>query len=257
MPDNSFADTSSWVATRSGEHFDIDSRYLHRGVVVIDDIAHALSNIARYNGRGEYFYSVAEHSCIIADCLLASYIELQDNTSVERKFNQIAFNLYLYGLFHDGAEAYIGDITRAVKKLIKPHTNELELLEKKLEEKIIYQVRSELVLKYDFWLNLSSSISNKITEFDNRILYDECMVLFPPMIEDLCNTFSNAQSLSIEPRLLSNSEAKSQFLLRWEYLKSLKSLDDWVLPFLKTIVIGKPVLKAFKGSFECLKPLRG
>jgi len=61
----------------------------------IKDIAHHLARICRWNGGVNGFYSVAEHSIKVADA--------------------IAPKFKLWGLLHDAAETYLGDITRPVK----------------------------------------------------------------------------------------------------------------------------------------------
>jgi hypothetical protein len=61
----------------------------------IRDIAHALSNMCRYNGHTKKHYSVAQHSVLVAE-------NLPDHK--------------LWGLLHDASEAYLPDVPRPVKK---------------------------------------------------------------------------------------------------------------------------------------------
>lgn len=67
--------------------------------VVVEDIAHSLSLICRYNGHTPRHVSVAQHSV-----MLSMALELTG-------FPEHA----LWGLMHDAAEAYVGDMTRPMK----------------------------------------------------------------------------------------------------------------------------------------------
>jgi len=62
-------------------------------------IAHALSHICRFTGHTRTFYSVAQHSVIVAELLADQYTAAHG----------------LYGLLHDASEAYIADVSRPVK----------------------------------------------------------------------------------------------------------------------------------------------
>ena len=66
----------------------------------IEDIAHHLSQVNRYNGATEYPYSVGQHSLLVADLLMVGGA----SPRVE-----------LAGALHDGSEAYINDVTTPVK----------------------------------------------------------------------------------------------------------------------------------------------
>lgn len=88
----------SWIRTYSGHRFDPLATY--PGFISIDDIAHALSNICRYTGHCSSFYSVAQHSVLVAKIL---------------KDDGHDANVQLQGLLHDATEAYMNDIARPVK----------------------------------------------------------------------------------------------------------------------------------------------
>ena len=89
------------LSTWSGGKFDFtnpDPESVH-----ISDIAHALSLQCRFNGHINEFYSVAEHSVLVADMLFEKHADPK---------------LALTGLLHDAAEAYIGDVVSPLKHLL-------------------------------------------------------------------------------------------------------------------------------------------
>lgn len=113
--------------------------------IIIEDIAHALSLMARANGHFKSFYSVAQHC--IACCFEAK----------ERKYPSY---IQLASLLHDGSEAYICDITRPLKRQLKDYTS----YERVLEEIIYTKFLHRLPTKEEFTL---------IREIDNDMLYHE------------------------------------------------------------------------------------
>lgn len=66
----------------------------------VDDIAHALGNQCRFGGHCRQFYSVAQHSCLVADLVRA---EGGDATAE------------LWALLHDAPEAYLSDLPYPLK----------------------------------------------------------------------------------------------------------------------------------------------
>ena len=95
MPENLFQDgpRGPGMQTRSGRAFyPLDPQPED---IVLTDICHALASEGRYANQTELFYSVAQHSMLVASIL------------PER--------LRLEGLLHDGAEAYLRDLPKGLK----------------------------------------------------------------------------------------------------------------------------------------------
>lgn len=79
----------------------------------INDIAHALSHLCRFGGHARPFYSVAQHSVLVAHLVSAP----------ARR----------YALLHDAPEAYLGDVIKPLKLLLgKPYSD----MEQKFEAAI-------------------------------------------------------------------------------------------------------------------------
>ncbi len=89
-------DRGPWCQTYTGKMF----HPLNPSPEEVDifDIAHALGNLCRYNGHCRHFYSVAEHSVLLAD--------------------NVPPSLARWALMHDAAEAYMGDVIRPIKHAI-------------------------------------------------------------------------------------------------------------------------------------------
>lgn len=78
---------------------------LHLADIDIEDIAHSLSNICRFGGHCRQFYSVAQHSVLVAWAV-----------SPQNKLSAI---------LHDATEAYCGDMVRPLKMMM-PIYREME-----------------------------------------------------------------------------------------------------------------------------------
>ena len=85
--------------------------------ICVEDIAHALSLLCRANGHLRHFYSVGQHS-------LACQREAAARGWTPR--------VQLLCLLHDASEAYIGDLTRPLKR----HLPAFDDIERRLQGQI-------------------------------------------------------------------------------------------------------------------------
>ena len=84
------------VRTFTGKNVDLVNP--DPGQICIEDIAHHLAKLDRYNGAGHWPYSVGQHSLLVAEALPGEY--------------------KLQGLLHDATEAYLGDVVSPLKALL-------------------------------------------------------------------------------------------------------------------------------------------
>lgn len=125
-----------WMQTYSGKKFyPLDPRPED---ICLEDIAHALSNLCRYGGHVDWFYSVAEHSVLVSSAL----------TGDDAK----------WGLLHDAAEAYVGDMVRPLKRQMPDY--------EEAERKVIAAVAERFNMP-------TPTYSDAVIDADNRILLTE------------------------------------------------------------------------------------
>lgn len=104
------------IQTYSGELFNpLAAEGEECGSIHLFDIAHALSNLCRFNGHTKRFYSVGEHSLNVSS-LLAHHAPV----------------IQAWGLLHDSAEAYLGDMVRPIKKRMP----DFQVIENRLLQRI-------------------------------------------------------------------------------------------------------------------------
>lgn len=82
-------------------------------MISLDDIAHALSMICHFGGHTAQFFSVAQHSVLVARA--ARIVSSGEEEPFDPKFRRLFCQ---WALMHDAAEAYIGDVTRPLKVLL-------------------------------------------------------------------------------------------------------------------------------------------
>ncbi len=105
--------TRAWQRMLSGRRLDLLNPSPMD--IEIEDIAHGLSFVARWNGQtqGEYPYSVAEHSIFVEQLFFRL------NPKVDAKWR-------LAALLHDAPEYVIGDMISPVKSAVGPGYSELD-----------------------------------------------------------------------------------------------------------------------------------
>lgn len=135
-----------WMQTYTGRAFfplDPDPEQID-----IRDIAHALGMQCRYNGHVHRFYSVAEH------CVHVSAIVPREHA--------------LWGLLHDGTEAYVGDMIRPLKL----HMPDYVAVEDAVMEAIAVR----------FGLSGAPHMPDEVKAADTQVLLDERIALLgtPP-----------------------------------------------------------------------------
>ena len=107
------APTRAWQRMLSGRRLDLlDPTPMD---VEIEDIAHGLSFVARWNGQtnGEFAYSVAEHSLLVTELF-------------SRLDPKAPAKWQLAALLHDAPEYVIGDMISPVKSSVGPGYEELD-----------------------------------------------------------------------------------------------------------------------------------
>lgn len=166
-----------WIQTYSGRQFwPLEPS---RAPIDIGDIAHALSLQCRFNGHCRQFYSVAEHSVRVSEAVSGEWA--------------------LWGLLHDAAEAYLGDLPRPLKQRLAV----FEEYEQRLLRHIVSQ------------FGLSWPMPAAVAEADDVLLATEArdLMAVPPVGWGL-----RARPLAevIEP--LAAEVARERFLRRFELL---------------------------------------
>ncbi len=134
-------DPKNAIITYTGTRFwPLDAR---TNEIFILDIAHALSNMCRFNGHVREFYSVAQHSVLVSQLLPQE--------------------LKLAGLLHDATEAYLPDLSRPVKY--------------QLEEFRKAEDRLHLVIASRF--DIPFPLPKEVKAADNAVLLSEMNSLMP------------------------------------------------------------------------------
>jgi hypothetical protein len=172
-----------WMQTRSGvAYFHQDPR---PNDIRLTDIAHALSNICRFGGHTERFYSVAEHSVLVSQVVPPEHA--------------------MIGLMHDATEAYVIDVPRPLKHMLGKVYSDLE-------------DKTWAVICEKF--GLDPDMPSCVKEADNTVLIAErnALLLEPPIPWTWA---ANLTPAAVEIRALAPADAKALFINRFIELSAL------------------------------------
>lgn len=173
----------SYIMTYSGRQFwPLDPRAEE---IDVEDVAHALSNLCRYTGHVREFYSVAEHSCYVAD--------LVSPTS------------RLWGLLHDAPEAYLGDLASPTKHASADFAPAYRRAEARLERAVAER------------FGLPLDVPAIVKTYDSRVLETEAAQLMPP-IPGRKTWLGYSQVPDLRIACWSPRRARREFLRRYEEL---------------------------------------
>jgi uncharacterized protein len=181
---------SAWIMTATGRVFyPLEPRAED---VCIDDIAHALAGVNRFNGHTRVPYSVAQHSVLVSQQLYDHGLDLE-----------------LIGLLHDASEAYLGDVPRPLKvtEAFEPYRQAEERL-----QALIYQVFGvEVVAAHP-------SVTALVKHVDRRMLRTEQAALMPPAAPGENRRDTLPYTVAIDP--WSAREARGRFLTRFHWIRA-------------------------------------
>ena len=171
-----------WMQTFTGRQFwPLDPRPED---VDILDIAHALANQCRYAGHCRRFYSVAEHSVLLARAVAPEH--------------------RLWALLHDAAEAYLVDLPRPVKRQV-----------------VGYHLAEAAVMAAICWrFGLAPEMPDAVHEADYRILRDELEqnMAAPPSRWPV----QDEAPLGVTLRFWTPDQAEAWFLTEFDLLARLR-----------------------------------
>ncbi|MFK7874969.1 MAG: HD domain-containing protein [Paracoccaceae bacterium] len=191
--------TRAWQRMLSGRRLDLlDPTPVD---IEIEDIAHGLSFVARWNGqtRGEFAYSVAEHSIL-----------------VETLFGRIVPNApakwRLAALLHDAPEYVIGDMISPVKAAVGPGYEALD-----------DRLMAAIHLRFGLPAQIPKNIKRKIKTADKISAWMEATQIAGFSTEEADKFFSppNASILQgLAITLRPPMETRTDFLKRYNALLS-------------------------------------
>lgn len=196
MPDRPGNPPRAWQRMLSGRRLDLlEPSPLD---IEIEDIAHGLARVARWNGqtRGAHAFSVAQHSVVV-------------ERLVGELSPRLAQQARLMALLHDAPEYVVGD-------LISPFKAAVGINYKALEEKLQMAVH----LRFGLPAHVPSALKALLKRADHISAYYEATQLAGFEESEARRLFGRPPARLRTPRLvpLSTAEAQAQFLARFHRL---------------------------------------
>lgn len=137
----------SYITTYTGHHF--DPTRPDPDLILIEDIAHALSMLCRGNGHVSSFWSVGEH-CICC--------------AKEAMGRGLSDKIVLACLLHDSSECYMSDVPRPIKQEMKDYQRQ--------EDKLLNVVYEKFLGS-----SLTADEEKQLKEIDDDLLWYDLEIL--------------------------------------------------------------------------------
>ncbi|WP_317993027.1 HD family hydrolase [Bartonella gliris] len=165
--------------------------------VEIEDIAHGLARVARWNGQtqGEHAYSVAQHSLLVEQIF-------------QRLFPQSQSYECLCALLHDAPEYVIGDMISPFKAVIG---KQYEFIEKRIQDAIH--------MRFSLPINPNQKLLKKIKQADRIAAFYEAITLAGFSTEEALRYFGHpndilSDRLNLQP--CPTQQIENAFLIRFK-----------------------------------------
>lgn len=180
----------SWMQTYKGHRFYV--RHPHLTKYDIEDIAHALSNICRFGGHCRRFYSVAQHSVLVADIVRAT----PGTTLIDE----------LWALMHDATEAYMIDVPTPIKDELPEY--------RQMEDAVLEAIQ----LGMDLPALEGGQLPACVKTADRIALITEAIQLINGDVTQW-KAFATTRPFDAELGQWTPKRAAKEFLLRWESIQ--------------------------------------
>ena len=189
-------DNRAWQRMLSGRRLDLlEPSPLD---VEIDDIAHGLARVARWNGQtyGGHAFSVAQHSVLVCEIFRKLYPKSSGDDE-------------LAALLHDGPEYVIGDMISPFKAVLG---GEYKLVEERLQ--------GAIHLRYGLAAKSPNQLKKRIKRADSICAYFEATELAGFDMPEARKLFGTPRGFTLEELAMAPlSASEAQVLFREEFTR--------------------------------------